>query len=117
MGEAADRTARHTFRASAAAIRVDRPGLIWLELIRTDPLIDPIPALDQPEDVDFTAIFSRRDGIVDWRACVDPAARPVEVRSSHVGMAFDPVVITAVSAALRPAAATSAVEVDRGQSA
>ena len=70
-----------------------------------------------PEGVDFTAIFSRRDGIVDWRACVDPAARPVEVRSSHVGMAFDPVVITAVSSALRPAAAPSAVEVDRGQTA
>ncbi|WP_322919972.1 alpha/beta fold hydrolase [Nocardioides renjunii] len=69
------------------------------------------------DDVDFTAIFSRRDGIVDWRACVDPAARAVEVRSSHLGMGFDPAVITAVSAALRPAAPLSAVEVDRGQSA
>jgi triacylglycerol lipase len=70
-----------------------------------------------PEDVDFTAIFSRRDGIVDWRACIDPAARAVEVRSSHVGMAFDPAVISAVTAALRPQAAPSVVEVDRGQSA
>ena len=68
-----------------------------------------------PEGMDFTAIFSRRDGIVDWRACVDPAARPVEVRSSHVGMAFDPLVITAVSAALRPPVPTSVVEVDRGE--
>jgi pimeloyl-ACP methyl ester carboxylesterase len=68
-----------------------------------------------PEGVDFTAIFSRRDGIVDWRACIDPAAGPVEVRSSHVGMAFDPVVISAVSAALRPAVAASVVEVDRGE--
>lgn len=69
------------------------------------------------EDVDFTAIYSRRDGIVDWRACIDPAARAVEVRSSHVGMAFDPVVIAAVSAALRPpvAPAVSVVEVDRGE--
>jgi pimeloyl-ACP methyl ester carboxylesterase len=68
-----------------------------------------------PEDVDFTAIYSRRDGIVDWRACVDPAARAVEVRSSHVGMAFDPAVIAAVSAALRPAVRSSVVEVDRGE--
>lgn len=68
-----------------------------------------------PDDVDFTAIYSRRDGIVDWRACVDPIARPVEVRSSHLGMAFDPAVIAAVSAALRPADATSVVEVDRGE--
>lgn len=76
-----------------------------------------------PDALDFTAIYSRRDGIVDWRACLDPAARHVEVRSSHLGMAFDPVVLTLVSAALRPAAAgaagpaDSAVEVDRGQSA
>jgi pimeloyl-ACP methyl ester carboxylesterase len=68
-----------------------------------------------PVGVDFTAIYSRRDGIVDWRACVDPAARAVEVRSSHVGMAFDPVVIAAVSVALRPAVLPSAVEVDRGE--
>jgi pimeloyl-ACP methyl ester carboxylesterase len=70
-----------------------------------------------PDGVDFTAIFSRRDGIVDWRACLDPAARPVEVRSSHVGMALDPAVIAAVASALRVAAAGSAVEVDRGESA
>ena len=68
-----------------------------------------------PDDVDFTAIFSRRDGIVDWRACIDPAAHAVEVRSSHVGMAFDPVVIAAVSAALLPRALPSVVEVDRGE--
>lgn len=68
-----------------------------------------------PEGVDFTAIYSRRDGIVDWRACVDPAAHAVEVRSSHVGMAFDPAVITAVSAALRPVVLPSAVEVHRGE--
>jgi pimeloyl-ACP methyl ester carboxylesterase len=70
------------------------------------------------DDVDFTAIYSRRDGIVDWRACIDPAARAVEVRSSHLGMAFDPAVIAAVSAALRTApVVASAVEVDRGESA
>jgi pimeloyl-ACP methyl ester carboxylesterase len=68
-----------------------------------------------PADVAFTAIYSRRDGIVDWRACIDPVATAVEVRSSHVGMAFDPVVIAAVSAALRPAALPSVVEVDRGE--
>ena len=73
--------------------------------------------LPLPDSVDFTAVFSRRDGIVDWRACLDPAARAVEVRSSHLGMAFDPVVIAAVTAALRGAAAPSVVEVDRGQTA
>jgi hypothetical protein len=50
--------------------------------------------------VEFTSVYSRRDGIVDWRACVDPLATPVEVRSSHLGMAVDPSVIAAVTAAL-----------------
>jgi pimeloyl-ACP methyl ester carboxylesterase len=67
-----------------------------------------------PDGLDFTAIYSRRDGIVDWRACIDPDARPVEVGASHVGMAVDPRVIDAVRAALRPGAG-SVVEVDRGE--
>jgi pimeloyl-ACP methyl ester carboxylesterase len=51
-------------------------------------------------DVAFTAIYSRRDGIVDWRACIDPAAEAVEVPTSHLGMAFDPVVFDVVRDAL-----------------
>lgn len=46
-----------------------------------------------PPDVGFTAIYSQRDGIVDWRACVDPEAAAIEVTASHVGMAVDPRVI------------------------
>jgi triacylglycerol lipase len=51
-------------------------------------------------EVGFTAIYSRRDGIVDWRACIDPVADPVEVETSHLGMAFDPIVFDAVREAL-----------------
>ena len=50
--------------------------------------------------VGFTSIFSRRDGVVDWRSCLDPAAHTVEVRTSHLGMAFDPVVLDAVAGEL-----------------
>jgi pimeloyl-ACP methyl ester carboxylesterase len=70
-----------------------------------------------PAGVGFTAIYSKRDGIVDWRACVDPLAVPVEVGASHLGMAWDPRVIDEVSGALVRGAALSAVEVDRGESA
>jgi triacylglycerol lipase len=52
-------------------------------------------------DVGFTAIYSKRDGIVDWRACLDHAAEHVEVRTSHVGMAVDPIVMDHVLNALR----------------
>jgi pimeloyl-ACP methyl ester carboxylesterase len=53
-----------------------------------------------PETVLFTSVFSRSDGIVDWRACLDPHARHVEVSSSHVGMAANPAVFQAVAEAL-----------------
>lgn len=48
----------------------------------------------------MTNIYSRRDGIVDWKACIDPLGRHVEVTASHVGMAVDPEVIEAVAQAL-----------------
>jgi pimeloyl-ACP methyl ester carboxylesterase len=52
-------------------------------------------------DLGFTAIYSPRDGVVDWKACLDPLAEQVEVGISHCGMAIDPVVIDHVVAALR----------------
>lgn len=48
-----------------------------------------------PITVPVTVIYSRRDGIVNWRACVDdasPQANNVEVSSSHLGMGIDPAV-------------------------
>ena len=53
-----------------------------------------------PSDVRFVSVYSRSDGIVDWRACLDPAAEPVEVSSSHIGMAFHPAVFRAIAEAL-----------------
>jgi hypothetical protein len=49
-----------------------------------------------PADVDFTTLWSRGDGLVDWRSCIDPGARSVEIRASHIGMAVDPRVADAV---------------------
>ena len=54
-----------------------------------------------PQGVGFTALWSRRDGVVDWRACRDPEAVDVEVTTSHCGMAVDPTVLAEVTAALR----------------
>lgn len=53
-----------------------------------------------PRDVAFTAVYSRSDGIVDWRSCLDPHARHVEVRSSHMGMSVNPAVFEVVAEAL-----------------
>jgi triacylglycerol lipase len=36
--------------------------------------------------IEALAVHSRSDGIVDWRACVDPHTQAAEVDSSHCGM-------------------------------
>jgi len=55
-----------------------------------------------PENVRFVSVYSRTDGIVDWHACLDPAAEHVEVRSSHIGMAFNANVYRVIADALAP---------------
>jgi triacylglycerol lipase len=42
-----------------------------------------------PPEVGFTALYSKTDGVVDWRACLDPAAEQIEVRASHLGMGLN----------------------------
>ena len=41
-----------------------------------------------PHDVAFFSVYSRKDGIVDWRACLDDASESVEIESTHCGMAL-----------------------------
>ncbi|HEV3034245.1 MAG TPA: alpha/beta hydrolase [Solirubrobacteraceae bacterium] len=42
------------------------------------------------DDIEAVAVYSRSDGIVDWRACLDPYAELAEVDSSHCGMSVHP---------------------------
>ena len=47
----------------------------------------------RPIGVPLTVLLSRRDGIVDWRACLDRTSPDVEhlvVRSAHLGLGLDP---------------------------
>lgn len=43
-----------------------------------------------PDGVELVSIYSKSDGIVDWRACVVPGARNVQVGGSHLGMGLRP---------------------------
>ncbi|GAA5106129.1 alpha/beta hydrolase [Alloalcanivorax gelatiniphagus] len=55
---------------------------------------------ESPIRVPITVIFSRRDGIVAWPACIDhtsPHAEHVEVSSRHIGMGVDPDVWSVVA--------------------
>jgi triacylglycerol lipase len=46
------------------------------------------------------AVYSKSDGVVDWRACVDPHAQPCEVDSSHCGMSVHADVFELLAGAL-----------------
>lgn len=56
-----------------------------------------------PIEVPITAMYSKRDGIVAWRACLDnfsPDITMIEISSTHVGMGIDPDVWRIVSECL-----------------
>jgi triacylglycerol lipase len=53
-----------------------------------------------PRRVGYVSVYSRSDGIVDWRACLDPGAEHVEVSASHCGMAVNVGTYEALAAAL-----------------
>lgn len=64
--------------------------------------IDPSNLLtdDRPLPVPSTAVFTRSDGIVPWRACVDTRGGPhetIEVIGSHCGLGHHPAVLWAVA--------------------
>jgi hypothetical protein len=49
--------------------------------------------------VPVTAIYSRSDGIFDWRRCVQPPGRRaenVEIISSHFGMSTNPLALDVI---------------------
>jgi pimeloyl-ACP methyl ester carboxylesterase len=59
---------------------------------------------DMPSSVTETAIYTRDDGVVDWRYCVtgDPEV-DCEVPGTHIGLAFNPSVYTVIAERLAKA--------------
>src|SRR3954469_4311485 len=53
-----------------------------------------------PPDVGYLCVYSKSDGIVRWRSCLDPDAEHLEIDASHVGMAVAPRAYRAIAAAL-----------------
>jgi triacylglycerol lipase len=53
-----------------------------------------------PDGVGFLSIYSKKDGIVKWRACIDPSAVNHEIDASHIGMAVHPDSYRAIAGAL-----------------
>ncbi len=53
-----------------------------------------------PGDVELVSIYSKQDGVLDWRSCVVAGAVNVEVPGSHLGMGVNPHYLRAALAGL-----------------
>jgi pimeloyl-ACP methyl ester carboxylesterase len=56
--------------------------------------------LSRPLSVPSTSVYSKWDGVVDWRACLQepgPRSENVAVHASHLGMGLDPAVLWIVA--------------------
>jgi len=64
----------------------------WKECLSESCSCGLTMAMNRVPPVPVTAIYSRTDGIVDWRSCIDRSdsatLEHVEVMGSHIGMAF-----------------------------
>jgi triacylglycerol lipase len=60
-----------------------------------------------PAEIQFASFYSRTDGIVHWRGCLDPGARHVEVDASHCGMGFSKRVYAALARELEQVSSAS----------
>lgn len=61
-----------------------------------------------PIRVPITAIYSRRDGVVKWEACIDrhnEHCHHIEVDATHLALGFDPKILELVSRAIAEASA------------
>lgn len=63
----------------------------------TQACVDDLQA-PLPEDVAEVSIFTKTDGVVDWRTCIRGDGRPaLEVAGTHAGLVFNPQVYRAIS--------------------
>lgn len=77
----------------------------WLHRAVTGEELSPearerMNSLGEPPPVPSTAIYSRTDGIAGWHACVESEAEHtdnIEIRGSHCGLGFNPVVLWAIA--------------------
>jgi len=66
---------------------------------KADDLQRKINDLSRPAPVPSTAIYSRSDGIANWKACIEeeaPYTDNIEVYASHSGMSSNPTVYYAI---------------------
>jgi triacylglycerol lipase len=79
------------------------PGLFSLKCFRGEccARAQAEVTMPLPGGVEYLAVYSRDDEVVKWEACLDPAAKQLEVSCSHVGMGMDAAVWRCVTRELR----------------
>lgn len=60
-----------------------------------------------PEHIAYVAFYTRNDGVVDWRACLDTDAHVIEVDGTHLGVGNDVRVIRQIGNVLATFRGTS----------
>jgi triacylglycerol lipase len=85
------------------------PGLLRDDCLSGDCAREIKALLEQdvPDGTPYTSVFSLDDGVIDWRACLDPQADTVEVSATHMSMGADPEVIDLVADLLADLVPTS----------
>lgn len=76
--------AAHVFNV----VRYGHPASVEMRFLRD---------LAAPPKVPTTSIYSRSDGVVNWRACLRSDVNSIEVKGSHVGLAINPEVYRILS--------------------
>jgi len=75
--------------------------LVSLRAGRSPDQLDEIRSrLRRPIPVPCTSIYSKTDGVVNWRSCIQdlgPERESIEVQCSHTGMGFHPAVLAIVA--------------------
>ena len=86
----------------AALGRLRVPGLLSRDCLEGDCCASfwEDMAAPTPRGVGHVSVYSRTDGVVGWEACLAPGAEPVEIASSHCGMAVHPGAYRAIAEAL-----------------
>lgn len=72
----------------------------WYTRLQTEAPNLPLEPSHTPLPVPTTSIYSRLDGIVGWRVCLNdpgPRAENIAVAGSHIGLAHHPAVLWAIA--------------------
>ncbi len=80
--------------------RLWRTGVFGAVDVEAEQRVDDERFEPISDDIGFVSIFSKTDGIVDWRTSFDPQATPVEVNASHAGLPNSIAGVGAVAGAL-----------------